>query len=119
MSTKNLARTVVEGGRARVQEQMNHRLTRAERHQVRRELAQVRDGDDWLEAPRPHARREVGARAFADRLKVVERFLEVNAGRPWNKVYAEICSKVDRRTMKGWHLIDAHLVPPRGYGLVK
>lgn len=119
MSTKNLARTIVEGGRARVQEEINHRKTRAERRHVRQALGQVREADDWEGAAKPLRPREPGFRDFADRLKVAERFLQVNAGWPWNKVYSELCSKVDRRTMKGWHLIDAHVVPQRGFGLVR
>lgn len=39
-----------------------------------------------------------------DRLNPLRRFLEKNLGRPWNKVYAEICEDADVRSIRGWHM---------------
>lgn len=39
-----------------------------------------------------------------DRLKPLRRFLRDNVGRPWNKVFAEICEHADLRTIRGFHL---------------
>jgi len=41
----------------------------------------------------------------SDRLGPLYRFLRKSIGRPWNKVYSEICKTVDRRTTSGWHFL--------------
>lgn len=43
---------------------------------------------------------------FTDLLNPLRRFLDKNVGRPWNKVYSEICEVADRRSLAGWHLLD-------------
>jgi len=42
---------------------------------------------------------------FKDLLGPLERFLQKNVGRPWNQVYSEVCTTVDRRKITGHHLI--------------
>ena len=41
---------------------------------------------------------------FSDHLGPLRRFLRKNCGRPWNKVFAEICEASDGRSLTGWHL---------------
>jgi len=96
MATKNLARTVVEGGRSghskfdrRLRNRSERRLRFDEEDDVIR--GKVRNG---------------GYREFNDRLSPLERWLDRNVGRGWNNVYREFCERFDRRTMKGWHLRD-------------
>jgi len=45
-----------------------------------------------------------GGKEFSDFLTPLCRFLEKNVGRPWNKVYSEICEHADARSIDGWHL---------------
>lgn len=40
------------------------------------------------------ARSRGGSKWFGDHLSPVERFLRTNAGRPWDKVFSEICAEL-------------------------
>lgn len=109
MSTKKMSRTVVEGGRATSAENDNHYHTRVERRKTKSHLRAVKTQEDFLDSPAFQDRKFEG-RSFADSLTVVYRYLQANAGRPWNDVFSELCRKFDRRTMKGWHMIDGHVI---------
>lgn len=41
---------------------------------------------------------------FRDRLNPLRRFLEKQVGRPWDKVYSELCQGADSRNIRGFHL---------------
>ena len=41
-----------------------------------------------------------------DRLAPLRKYLAAQVGRPWNKVYSEICTTNDRRTLRGYHLLS-------------
>lgn len=45
-------------------------------------------------------------KSFSDVLNPLRRFLRKNVGRPWNKVYSEICEHLDDRSIMGRHLFD-------------
>jgi len=47
-----------------------------------------------------------GTRYFNDNLQPLIRLLESKKGKYWNKVYAEICSKLDRTTVSGEHVFN-------------
>lgn len=38
-----------------------------------------------------------------DRLNPLVRYLRSNTGRPWDKVYSELCENADARSLRGWH----------------
>ena len=38
------------------------------------------------------------------------RWLESQCGRPWSKVYAEVCERFDTRTTAGRHIVHDHLL---------
>ena len=111
MSTKNLARTVIEGGRTGYSKW--DRKRRAQKHRVRQHGIRKRlltdleyatalfDDDgffDW------------DAISHADRVNPCKRFLVSRVGRPWNDVYSEIRRKFDRRTLPGRHVVEDHLL---------
>jgi hypothetical protein len=113
MATRNLARTVVEGGRkGRYIERV---FTRSQRKRTKQQLQGItcaRDADESIGVMGkvyPDRCDHWWGTDFADRLTAVERYLQKNAGRPWNKVFSELCSKYDRRSLKGWHMIDGHI----------
>jgi hypothetical protein len=110
MATRNLARTVVERGKSKVFREMEAFHHRSERQAARRVLARINSIDDAIEAPVVEKRHQDWDGGFADSLAVAERFLRSRAGQPWDKVYSELCSKYDRNTTKGRHLIDLHIV---------
>ncbi len=50
--------------------------------------------------------RSGGTKMQTDNLKPLIRFLEKHQGKFWNKVYAELCQKMDKKTLLGQHLFD-------------
>ena len=46
-----------------------------------------------------------GTRFFNEHLGPLRRFLDANVGRPWNKVYSEICRHVDRGNVVQKHIL--------------
>ena len=41
---------------------------------------------------------------LADRIEPLRKFLRANVGRPWDKVFSEICEHADLRSLRGKHL---------------
>lgn len=110
MSTKNLARTVIEGGRYRANA-VDRRHSNAEERRATHvvERAACRDPDafeDALWPVRDHVRK-----SFHDRLGAAERWLASQVGRSWNRVRAEIAERFDTRTIAGQHIVFDHLLP--------
>jgi hypothetical protein len=99
VATKNLARTIVEGGRS-----TPSKVDRRTRNRRERRLRFDTEGNEVS-----GRLRVAGGKGFADRLAPLERWLERNLGRGWSNVYRDFCGRFDRRTMKGWHL-DEHLL---------
>jgi hypothetical protein len=99
MATRNLARTVVEGGRS-----SDSKMYRRARSRRERRLRFDEEGNVFGKV------RPAEGRGFADRLAPLERWLGRHLGRGWSNVYKEFCERHDRRTMKGWHLGDHLLV---------
>jgi hypothetical protein len=80
--------------------------------------AKVKSADpDSLPKRLPSSRRRCGGKSLGDRLNPLRRFLKANCGRPWEKVYAEICAFADSRTVRGYHLRTHvwQLVVPNNY----
>lgn len=110
MSTKNLARTVIEGGR-RYYNCWERRHSHAEARAAERAVAatvRTHDADD-LVWPEP---KHVG-RSFHDKLSPAERWLRSNVGRPWDLVRSEIFARFDTRTLAGQHIVFDHLLRRR------
>lgn len=40
----------------------------------------------------------------ADRLQPLKKYLRKNVGRPFNKIWAEVCEVADNRSIRGFHL---------------
>lgn len=70
----------------------------------RRQLAR-----DWPEnVPRREGmkrRCRGGTKAFNEHLGPLRRYLESNVGRPWDKVYSEICANIDRGSVVQKHIL--------------
>jgi len=110
MSTKNLARTAIEGGRYSgatfLCRYENHVVRAMTRTALTRMTAAGADTDDWV-APRA---RKIG-RQFRDKLSPPERWLDAQVGRPWDLVRGELLSKFDPRTTAGRHIVFDHMLP--------
>jgi hypothetical protein len=108
MSTKNLARTVIEGGRAHYNKfERRHSITveRAHTHQQEHTLLRAREVEDALFEPRNPVRR-----SFSDKLGPARRWLRSQVGRPWNKVRSALFTRFDTRTTAGRHIVFDHLL---------
>lgn len=103
MATKNLARTVIEGGRHRQNKKQRYFAQATERARVRSWLAHT-DGDD-APAPRPKV-----YRSFDDKLAPAMRWLRAQVGRAWDAVYSDLHARFDTRTTAGRHIIHDHLL---------
>lgn len=109
MSTKNLSRTVIEGGRHNYnkwERRESHKETRAA---LKAYLSEVEeDPENWydydIEPTRP-VRKE-----FTDKLSPMYRWLHAQVGRPWNDVRSEVAEKFDTRTTAGRHIVYDHLI---------
>jgi hypothetical protein len=109
MATKNLARTVIEGGRHgynKWDRRESHKETRA---QLKAYLSEVQeDPENWydydIEPTRPVYK------GFTDKLAPMSRWLAAQCGRPWNDVRSDVAKKFDTRTTAGRHIVYDHLL---------
>jgi hypothetical protein len=109
MSTRDLARTVIEGGRSRWNCWQRRYSNRRQRPRERDALARAtRDGglDDLIIRPRVPLWRD-----FHDKLSPPERWLDAQVGRPWNLVRGELLRTFDTRTTAGRHIVFDHMLP--------
>lgn len=109
MSTKNLARTIIEGGRHK-SNKWDRRNSHAEnRAAVRNYMSEVRlDPDNYDEydvEPTEHIRKE-----FDDKLGPIYRWLNRQVGRPWDEVRADVAKEFDTRTTAGRHIVYDHML---------
>jgi len=111
MSTKNLARTVIEGGRSnhdKYDRRISLREFRIKNHRYCRAVrVGTIDFDEEMEPERySHYREDI----HADKTRPCERFLASRAGRHWDDVVSEIVRRFDTNTLPGRHIVYEHLV---------
>jgi hypothetical protein len=109
MSTKNLARTVIEGGRTRWSCWLRRQTLRDHRAAERATLRKLQTGGEADGVA--FASRESGTTMFADKLGPALRWLERQVGRPWNIVRSELLERFDTRTTPGRHIVFCHMFP--------
>jgi hypothetical protein len=110
MATKNLARTVIEGGRSRWNKAQRRYSNRRARRRVREYARSLRYDPDEGEGSSAPVREPVW-RCHNDRLSAAERWLASFAGRPWAEARAEMARRFDTRTIAGQHIVYDHLLP--------
>jgi hypothetical protein len=108
LSTKNLARTAIEGGRDSRNKWDRRQSNSALRAAERQYEAALRDPDARWSAV-PPAREKVYP-WFNDRLGPVYRWLDRRCGRPWAEVRSEILRRFDTRTLAGRHIVFDHML---------
>ena len=109
MSKKNLARTVIEGGRAPRNRWERRRSNALERRWEAPASARLRLAlapEEISYQPRPKVDAE-----FRDRLGPAWRWLEAQVGRPWNDVRSALIKRFDTRTTAGRHILYDHILP--------
>src|SRR5580700_1309139 len=65
----------------------------------------IRDGDDYDGGP-TRASSSRHEKDLNENLAPLRRYLEKQAGRPWDKVYSEICKTIDTRSAIGLHVLQ-------------
>jgi hypothetical protein len=108
VSTKNLSRTVIEGGRrasSRFARRHSHGPERASAHVLLRQLSTGLDPESAVFPGRPQV-----WKSFSDKLGPARRWLRSQAGRPWDKVRSELFARFDTRTTAGRHIVFDHLL---------
>jgi hypothetical protein len=109
MSTKNLSRTVIEGGRCGHYKSDVYKRVRQERAAVRVFLQNVAlDPERFDEDAAPV--RQVVSICQSDKLRPMFRFLDSAVGRRWDVVRSEVFRKFDHRTTAGRHVLFDHLL---------
>jgi hypothetical protein len=109
MSTKNLARTVIEGGQ-RERNKLERRVsTRSLRGDTRAFLSAVRHDPEGAEGVAPPSRGSVRV-CFADKLNPAYRFLDSRVGKGWNNTLTLLAERFDSRTIPGRHVVHDHIL---------
>lgn len=109
MSTKDLARTLIEGGRRYYNNWERRESHAQERSLTRTYLARASSLEDGFDALAIDKRPKV-PRDFHDKLAAPRRWLRSQAGRPWDKVRALMFQRFDPRSLAGQHIIYDHLL---------
>lgn len=109
MSTKNLARTVIEGGRHKGNKwdrRNSHAEFRARDRNYVKEVTNDPDNyDEYDVEPIEHIYKD-----FDDKLGPIYRWLNRQVGRPWDEVRSEVSKTFDTRTTAGRHIVYDHML---------
>lgn len=109
MSTKNLARTVIEGGRYGSNKYDRRQSSATERVHARQYCKQVVNDPELAEEEFIESREPVG-KGFTDKLAPMYRWLDAQDGRLWSEVRSEVFQNFDTRTTAGRHITFDHLL---------
>lgn len=109
MTTKNLSRTVIEGGRTGHYKAECNKRIRQERAAWRTQARAICNDPETWEDDLPVVRAPVYP-DFDDKLNPIYRFLDSRIGQPWDDVRSELFSKFDARTTPGRHVLHDHLL---------
>lgn len=107
MSTKDISRSALEGGRANTYER--NRSHRHERSRAKVWLDAVRFDSEVAEDSVPEPREPVN-KEFTDKLNPCYRWLASRKGKPWAEVFSELTSKFDTRKLSSWHIVNQHML---------
>lgn len=110
MATKDLARSVIEGGRYFHNCDERRESHRAVRARLRDALAATRLDPEEAEETFDVRTKHVG-RMFHDKLSPAYRFLDSRVGKPWDTTRSLIAQRFDTRTTAGRHIVFDHLLP--------
>jgi hypothetical protein len=105
MATKNLARTVIEGGRAGFNKWQRYHSHAQARGRARERLRSSADYDALVIPPVDPL-----SPVFRDKLGPTRRWLRSQRGQPWDQVRSELFARFDTRTTPGRHILFCHML---------
>jgi hypothetical protein len=109
VARKDLSRTVIEGGRTRGNKDRRRASHGVARARAREWLDGVRADNASADASAPRRPPRV-YKQFDDKLGPAMRWLDAQVGRPWSKVFGELCARFDTRTVAGRHIVHDHML---------
>jgi hypothetical protein len=109
VARKDLSRTVIEGGRYYHNTYFRRASHGTERATTREWLDRVAVDLDEADETVPPPLKRVG-KMFYDKLAPAQRWLASQVGRPWSKVYSDLCARFDARTVAGRHVVHDHML---------
>jgi len=116
MSSKNISKSAIEGGRYVGNKQDRNASHREERSRSKTWMNKVAADIDFADGSVARPRNYV-EKGFTDKLSPCYRWLASKKGKSWNKVFAELTSKFDTRKLASYHVVIQHmLVSIRGIG---
>lgn len=116
MSTKNIARSAVEGGRSNQYERNESHARERSRARVWLDSVrlQLEMAEESVPEPRPLVSKKYG---FTDKLRPCYGWLQSRCGRPWSEVRSELFRLFDTRRLSAWHVVNQHMLTEvRGAG---
>lgn len=116
MSTKDISRSALEGGRASRNKDDRNESHRRERANAREWLGRAKLDSELYDNTNPETRPKV-SKEFTDKLNPCYRWLASRCGRPWSEVFKEIKTTFDTRKLSAWHIVNQHMITEvRGAG---
>jgi len=109
MSTKDISRSAVEGGRYNYNKYERNESHRHERARTKTWLDQVRFDDEAAEASSPVPRNKVG-KGFTDNLGPCYGWLASHCGERWDDVRSLLSRTFDTRRLSAWHIVNQHML---------
>lgn len=109
MSTKNISRSALEGGRASRNKDDRNESHRRERSYTREWLGRAKFDSELYDNTDPETRPKVD-KGFTDKLNPCYRWLASRCGRPWSEVFQEIKTTFDTRKLSAWHIVNQHMI---------
>ena len=109
MSTKNLSRTIIEGGRHNYNKWDRHHSHAEERARLKNYLGEViEDLENYYEYDMEPLRPV--SKDFDDKLAPIYRWLRAQVGQPWDDVRSKLFETFDTRTTAGRHIVFDHVL---------
>jgi hypothetical protein len=114
MSTKNLARTIIEGGRWSGSKWLRNQQNRHNRRRFRNWLDSSIEFDDdpgeWLPRHAGDRKHREDIWGQNDKIHPIYRWVDSQVGRYWDDVYSDLCRRFDRRNLAQRHVIVDHVI---------
>ena len=109
MSTKDLSRTIIEGGRTNYNKYERHHSHVEYRGYEKEYIQNIKNDPESVDDFSIKEKRKV-YKNFDDKLSAIYRWLTSKVGQKWSDVYSDIVNKFDTRTTAGRHIVHDHLL---------
>lgn len=109
MSTKNISRTPLEGGRYSYNKYERRKSSKYERIRANNIITGSHNDVDSIDDVVIPTRKKI-QKEFQDKISPIERWMDDRVGKPWNKTYSLLKERFDPRTTAGRHIVYDHIL---------